>query len=288
MDCSPEQVKKLAKRSKKEALENSKTETSCLRCGSVFTVYKSRIVAGRSKYCSRNCADDSRRVKPKADSKNKNGTKMYNGTCQCGAAFIGTYGRRYCDTCRRGRRSGSNAWNWRGGMPIARCEACGKEYTVERGSKGVVCSGKCWGAIKTKRVKGRHTSRGRGGKRSDLGDRYFRSRWEANYARYLNWLISIGQIARWEFEVDTFEFPVKRGNRFYTPDFKVWNNDGSFEYHEIKGWLDSDSKTKLKRMGIHHKQVKVVLIDKPQYRALAKQVAGFIPGWESCSKHGIY
>jgi len=173
-------------------------------------------------------------------------------------------------------------------MPIARCEACGKEYTVERGSKGVVCSGKCWGAIKTKRVKGRHTSRGRGGKRSDLGDRYFRSRWEANYARYLNWLISIGQIARWEFEVDTFEFPVKRGNRFYTPDFKVWNNDGSFEYHEIKGWLDSDSKTKLKRMGIHHKQVKVVLIDKPQYRALAKQVAGFIPGWESCSKHGIY
>jgi len=120
----------------------------------------------------------------------------------------------------------------------------------------------------------------RGGKRADLGDQYFRSAWEANYARYLNWLVQVGQIAKWAYEPDTFEFPVKRGNRFYTPDFKVTNLDGTFEYHEVKGYLDQASKTKIYRFMRYFPRWKLVVIDGDAYRAIARQMKNAIPGWE--------
>lgn len=125
-----------------------------------------------------------------------------------------------------------------------------------------------------------------GGKRDDLGGRYFRSSWEANWARYLNWLISVGEIKTWDYEVDTFEFPrIRRGTRFYTPDFKVVNNDDSIEYHEIKGWMDPKSNTRMKRMAKYYPHVKVILIDTDAYYATARTVRGFIPNWERNPKH---
>ena len=43
---------------------------------------------------------------------------------------------------------------------------------------------------------------------------YFRSRWEANYARYLQWLKDRGEIVDWEYEPETFWFEkIKRGVR---------------------------------------------------------------------------
>jgi len=121
----------------------------------------------------------------------------------------------------------------------------------------------------------------RGGKRQDLDGRYFRSGWEANYARYLNWLVSKGQIARWEFEPDTFEFTtIKRGSKFYTPDFKVFDHAGNFEYHEVKGWMDPASKTKLARMSRFYPAVKVVLIDSKVYRSIERSVKSLVGGWE--------
>lgn len=41
--------------------------------------------------------------------------------------------------------------------------------------------------------------RSKGGIRPDLG-RYFRSAWEANIARYLNFLQKHGEIESWEYE----------------------------------------------------------------------------------------
>ena len=108
-----------------------------------------------------------------------------------------------------------------------------------------------------------------------------RSCWEANWARYLNWLIQLGEIKGWKYEPDTFEFPVKRGSKFYTPDFKVTNNDGSIEYHEVKGWMDSISATKLKRMAKYYPQEKLVLVDKETYRDVALKVGSLIPHWET-------
>lgn len=122
-------------------------------------------------------------------------------------------------------------------------------------------------------------SNARGGIRDDLG-MYFRSAWEANYARYLNWLIGKRELLRWEFEPDEFAFPVKKGCRFYLPDFKVFELDGTFSYHEIKGWMDQRSKTKLKRMAKYHPDVKIVLIDQKSYNAIERLLSKTIPNWE--------
>lgn len=126
----------------------------------------------------------------------------------------------------------------------------------------------------------RGTRARRGGFRQDIGI-YVRSSWEANYARYLNWLIMHGQIASWEYEPQTFEFTaIRRGSRFYTPDFKVLNPDGSAEFHEVKGYMDARSATKLKRMGKYYPDVKVIVIDKGTYYPLCKKLGPMIAGWE--------
>lgn len=124
-------------------------------------------------------------------------------------------------------------------------------------------------------------SNARRGARSDIGPIHFRSRWEANYARYLNLLKSKAKIDHWEYEADTFWFEkIKRGVRSYLPDFKIFNLDGSIEYHEVKGWMDDKSKTKLKRMKKYHPDVKIVLIDEKAYKELDKELKHLIPGWE--------
>lgn len=108
---------------------------------------------------------------------------------------------------------------------------------------------------------------------------FMRSSWELNYAHYLNFLIKHKQIAEWEYEVDTFWFEaIKRGVRSYKPDFKVHLLNGEIEYHEVKGWMDSKSETKLKRMKLYHPSVKIVLVGEAQYKAIKKQ-APLITGW---------
>lgn len=123
-------------------------------------------------------------------------------------------------------------------------------------------------------------SKARRGRREDLGNVFFRSAWEANYARYLNWLIERGEIKAWEFECHTFVFHGEtRGVISYMPDFKVTNNDGSHEWHEVKGWMRSTDRTKLKRMAKHYPDERMVLIDSKTYREIAKWKA-LIPNWE--------
>lgn len=120
------------------------------------------------------------------------------------------------------------------------------------------------------------------GKRKDLDNMYFRSRWEANVARYLNFLKKHGKIHKWEYETEEFEFhKIKRGNRFYRIDFKIWDNEGSEPYYwEVKGYLDPSSKTKLKRMAKYYPHIKIHVIGKKEYNGI-KQWAGIISGWES-------
>ena len=124
-------------------------------------------------------------------------------------------------------------------------------------------------------------SRGNQGKRSDLNNTYFRSTWEANYARYLNFLKSKGQIYKWEYEPDTFWFKkIKRGIRSYLPDFKIWENQNSTPYYvEVKGWMDDKSKTKLKRMAKYYPEIKVIVFGEKEYKEL-KKIKEIIPNWE--------
>lgn len=165
------------------------------------------------------------------------------------------------------------------------CQTCGKTFEVvpavaTRGL-GLFCGRPCFAAWKGAQAESTH-SWGNGGKRADLDNQYFRSSWEANYARYLNWLIAQRQIVRWEYEVDTFEFhKIKRGTRFYTPDFKIHNLNGSIEYHEIKGYMDKRSAIKLRRMAKYYPAIKVVLIDSDAYKALAKTARHLVDIWET-------
>lgn len=111
-------------------------------------------------------------------------------------------------------------------------------------------------------------SRCRGGFREDL-KLYFRSSWEANYARYLNHINT-----SWEYEPTTFDL----GEGYtYTPDFKL--NDGS--YIEIKGWLTEKGKMKLERFKSKYPDVKLILLDRNDYRKLVNEYKNIIPYWEN-------
>lgn len=124
-------------------------------------------------------------------------------------------------------------------------------------------------------------SRCKHGRRADLDNRFFRSSWEANYARYLNLLIEQRQIKGWEYEADTFVFHgVTQGVISYKPDFKVMESDGTTTYYEIKGWETSQDRTKFKRMAEHYPEVRLVVVQRKDYLKLEKTVAAFIKGWE--------
>lgn len=120
---------------------------------------------------------------------------------------------------------------------------------------------------------------------------YFRSRWEYNYACYLSFLKKQGVIVEWEFEKETFWFEkIKRGVRSYLPDFIVhvpFQMDPSRtrkEVHEVKGYMDSRSVTKLKRMKKYYPEVNIVLIDEKWFRANAPKLKYIVPGWENGNK----
>lgn len=98
--------------------------------------------------------------------------------------------------------------------------------------------------------------------------RYFRSKWEANYALYLDYLKQKKVIQDWKYEVRWFEFPERHGATRYLPDFEVTENDGTVVYHEVKGYMTSRSKTQLRRMKKYYPEVKLVLVDAEAMRAL--------------------
>ncbi len=99
---------------------------------------------------------------------------------------------------------------------------------------------------------------------------YFRSKWEADYALYLDFLKKHKKIKGWRYEPRFFDFPVKHGTTRYLPDFEVEENNGELVYHEVKGYMDSKSKTKLKRMAKYYPKVKIILIGKAEMKAIAK------------------
>lgn len=169
------------------------------------------------------------------------------------------------------------------------CKAAMSEKSIERWKQLTEeqVSAQVMKMMKTKEAKGnlinqRPQATWKAGWREIGGvNKYYRSRWEANYARYLEALKQAGEIQNWEHEPETFWFEaIKRGTRSYLPDFRVTHNDGSTDYHEVKGWMDDRSKTKIKRMAKYHPTVKLVIIDAKAYRAMAREFAGKIFGWE--------
>lgn len=110
---------------------------------------------------------------------------------------------------------------------------------------------------------------------------FFRSKWEINYAYYLEWLKDRGEIISWEFEPETFFFEgIRQGHTSYLPDFKVHYPDGTHQWHEVKGFLDAGSKTKLSRFAKFFPDEKLVLVDSEAYTQLKNKLSSIIPGWK--------
>jgi hypothetical protein len=167
---------------------------------------------------------------------------------------------------------------------IKNCLTCNAEFVATPGQHNagyaIYCSINC-SAIKRAKDKVNVFVNSKSGKRADLDNKFFRSRWEANYARYLNFLVKNGEIKKWEFEPETFWFnEIKRGTRSYLPDFKIYKINEAIEYHEVKGYMDKKSQTKLNRMAKYYPNIKIVLIDKKRYMALHRQMKDILPNWE--------
>jgi hypothetical protein len=115
-----------------------------------------------------------------------------------------------------------------------------------------------------------------GGRREDLDNVFFRSSWEANIARYFNF---VG--IKWTYEPKQFEFPVKRGCVSYKPDFYLPKED---TWVEVKGYMDSKSKTKLNRFKRYYPEEykKLIIIGREEYKEISKHKA-IIPYWEEAS-----
>lgn len=108
----------------------------------------------------------------------------------------------------------------------------------------------------------------KGGTREDLGC-YFRSMWEANFARILNF-----QAKKWEYEPITFQLEPSFS---YTPDFFVSDEN---TYYEIKGRMNERSEKQLRLMKEIYPNVNLVLIDSEKYSELKVQFKQLLPAWE--------
>lgn len=134
---------------------------------------------------------------------------------------------------------------------------------------------------RTARQLAHHYGRIHRGRRPDLGNQFFRSMWEANWARYLCFLVKQGAIRSWAYEPRRFEFiSIRYGARSYTPDFEVVENNGEVVYEEIKGHLTKKSAVQLRRMARYYPDVRVRLITEKEYYAVAHKVGAMIAGWE--------
>ena len=112
------------------------------------------------------------------------------------------------------------------------------------------------------------SSKGRSGRRDDLGNLFFRSRWEANVARVFNF-----QGKKWVFEPQIFILETTS----YTPDF--WLPDEKI-FVEVKGYMNEISQRKLDEFTKYHPEHTVQIIGREEYDQFKFQYADKIAEWE--------
>lgn len=251
------------------------------RGGGRFCSYKCRGLATRKNEYSITCSKCGNKFQRSRDSFEKccracvRPPPEMSPCYQCGAQKPAS--RKFCDQkCRAAYRI-ANAAPRKSPKANSICATCGKDFYAVPSHLGKgwgkYCSMKC-------RPIAKHVGAGKGGVRSDLGI-YVRSTWEANYARYLNWLKSNNLIVDWKYEPKTFYFDaIKRGTRSYTPDFLVTELSGREVFHEVKGYMDQKSRTKLRRMAKYYPEIAVLVIEKTAMRDIREKLSGVIPNWE--------
>jgi zona occludens toxin (predicted ATPase) len=91
-----------------------------------------------------------------------------------------------------------------------------------------------------------------------------------------------GEIHEFQYEPKEFWFwSIKRGTRFYKPDYAVWDDEGAVPYfYEVKGVMDSVSRIKLERMAKYYPDVVVLIIDERRYNEIEREFGPQIEKWE--------
>jgi len=114
-----------------------------------------------------------------------------------------------------------------------------------------------------------------------VGDKqpiYFRSSWEFYYSLFLEKLRQENKILDWKHEPKCFWFEgIKRVVRSYLPDFCITHIDGSEEWSEVKGFLDSKSQTKMKRMAKYYPDVNIRLVGSEWFKSNIKACKALEP-----------
>ncbi len=175
----------------------------------------------------------------------------------------------------KGRKDRGFKNPFKGKIKVARVEIicnnpkCKRIFLIERWMKRKYCSNVCAMAITGGKPTSPKASRGKAGIRKDISETiYFHSRWEANYARVLNYLN-----VRWEYEPKTFDLETQN----YTPDFYLPDSN---EYVEVKNFLWKYSKVRDEKFRKLYPKIKLQLLLKEDYLKLQNKYAKFIVNWE--------
>lgn len=107
----------------------------------------------------------------------------------------------------------------------------------------------------------------------------FKSSFEREVAEKLT-----GQGVRWEYEPDSFEYTTTHK---YTPDFKVYNDDGSYYYIETKGYFPSSDRTKMAAVVSQHPELDIRMLFQRPSTAICNKAKKKTTYAEWAEKHGI-
>ncbi len=175
----------------------------------------------------------------------------------------------------QGRKDQGFVSPFKGKIKVARVEIicpnprCKKVFLVERWMKRKYCSNKCSMEIVGGKPTSPKASKGKGGIRKDISDTiYFYSRWEANFARLLNYLK-----IKWEYAPKTFDLKTQH----YTPDFYLPDSN---LYIEVKNFLWKYSKIRDEKFRKLYPDIKLQMLLKEDYLKLQNTYAKLIKNWE--------
>lgn len=172
--------------------------------------------------------------------------------------------RKYCSV-ECGHKANGN--NKKTGV-LLKCINCEEPFYSKKYQSLIrkYCSNKCQFESQSKGIKKIPTN-GRTGYRKDLpSDQYFKSAFEADYARYL-----ISNDITYQYEKHTFKVIVDGKDRFYTPDFYIPSED---KFIELKGSKTKTAYNKnldsVEYLKQNNKNIEVIFMD--DFYAYLKQI----------------
>lgn len=213
-------------------------------CGSIFETTPS----DPKKYCSHKCS-----------------------------AIVSNLGRIQSEETRIkiGKASLGRKSPFKGALKVPRVELicanpkCKKLFIAIKWANRKYCSNKCVMEIVGGRPTSPKASKGKGGIRKDISDTiYFYSRWEANFARLMNFLN-----IKWEYAPKIFDL----GTQKYTPDFYLPEVN---IFIEVKNFMWKYSEIRDKKFRRLYPNIKLQLLLKEDYLKLQNTYSSFIKNWE--------